>query len=168
LLALIYTLHVVICIFLILVVLLQQGSGADLSVFGGGGTQTAFGARSATQVIHRLTVWAFVGFIVTTLAIAFMRGGPRAPSVLSGFDEEAAAGATTEEVVTPESQETAVPEAAGEPVTVSPEASETTQFVEELAPEAVEAPPAPSADAPAATPPPPAGEAPADEAAPLP
>jgi preprotein translocase subunit SecG len=60
-----YTLHIVICLFLILVVLLQQGSGADLSVFGGGGTQTAFGARSATNLLHRMTVGAFVGFIVT-------------------------------------------------------------------------------------------------------
>ena len=42
-----YTIHVLISFFLILVVLLQQGQGADLSVFGGGSTQTAFGARGA-------------------------------------------------------------------------------------------------------------------------
>ena len=55
---LLYTLHVIICLFLILVVLLQQGKGADLSVFGGGSTMTAFGARSATNLLHRLTVGA--------------------------------------------------------------------------------------------------------------
>ena len=70
-----YTIHVVICLFLILVVLLQQGSGADLSVFGGGGTQTAFGARSATNLLHRLTVAGFVGFIVTTMAIGMFKTG---------------------------------------------------------------------------------------------
>lgn len=66
---LVYTLHFLVCIFLILVVLLQQGKGADLSVFGGGSTQTAFGARGATTLLHKLTVASFVVFILTTLAI---------------------------------------------------------------------------------------------------
>jgi preprotein translocase subunit SecG len=74
-----YIIHVIICVFLILVVLLQQGSGADLSVFGGGATQAAFGARSATNLLHKLTVGAFVGFILTTITIGFIKmGGPRA------------------------------------------------------------------------------------------
>ncbi len=72
---LLYTIHVLICIFLILVVLLQQGSGADLSVFGGGSTQTAFGARGASSLLHRLTVGAFVGFILTTVTIGFVKMG---------------------------------------------------------------------------------------------
>ena len=66
---LLYFVHVVVCLFLILVVLLQQGKGADLSVFGGGSTQTAFGARGATTLLHKLTVGSFVIFIITTLAI---------------------------------------------------------------------------------------------------
>ena len=53
---LLYTVHIMVCMFLILVVLLQQGKGADLSVFGGGTTQTAFGARGATTLLHKLTV----------------------------------------------------------------------------------------------------------------
>jgi preprotein translocase subunit SecG len=51
------------------VVLLQQGKGADLSVFGGGSTQAAFGARGATTLLHKLTVASFVVFILTTLLI---------------------------------------------------------------------------------------------------
>lgn len=66
---LLYTLHVLVCVFLIFVVLLQQGKGADLSVFGGGTTQTAFGARGATTLLHKLTVGSFVIFVITTLAI---------------------------------------------------------------------------------------------------
>ena len=49
---LLYTIHVIVCIFLILVVLLQQGKGADLSVFGVGSTQAAFGARGATTLLQ--------------------------------------------------------------------------------------------------------------------
>ena len=81
-----YVLEVVVCLFLILVVLLQQGSGADLSVFGGGATQTAFGARGTTQFIHKLTVWAFVAFILLTLAIAVYKGGAAGSSVITGAD----------------------------------------------------------------------------------
>ncbi|MDP9121809.1 MAG: preprotein translocase subunit SecG [Acidobacteriota bacterium] len=66
---LLYAVHILVCVFLILVVLLQQGKGADLSVFGGGSTQTAFGARGATTLLHKLTVTSFVIFILTTLSI---------------------------------------------------------------------------------------------------
>jgi preprotein translocase subunit SecG len=66
---LLYALHVLVCVFLIFVVLLQQGKGADLSVFGGGTTQTAFGARGATTLLHKLTVGSFLVFVITTLAI---------------------------------------------------------------------------------------------------
>ncbi len=85
---LVYTLHVLVCVFLILVVLLQQGKGADLSVFGGGSTQTAFGARGATTFLHKLTVASFIIFVLTTLAIGIHFGGGK--SVLSD-----AAGKTT-------------------------------------------------------------------------
>ena len=79
---LLYTLHIIICIFLILVVLLQQGKGADLSVFGGGTTMAAFGARSATNLLHRMTVGGFVAFILTTLGIAYLKGHVEGSSVM--------------------------------------------------------------------------------------
>ena len=80
---LLYVIHVLVCLFLILVVLLQQGKGADLSVFGGGSTQTAFGARGATTLLHKLTVASFVIFILTTVSIAILKGGPSG-TVMSG------------------------------------------------------------------------------------
>lgn len=87
---LLYTLHVLVCVFLIFVVLLQQGKGADLSVFGGGTTQTAFGARGATTLLHKLTVGSFVIFVITTLAIGLPQLR-RGSSVMGG----AAKGAKT-------------------------------------------------------------------------
>jgi preprotein translocase subunit SecG len=80
---LLYVVHVLVCVFLILVVLLQQGKGADLSVFGGGSTQTAFGARGATTLLHKLTVASFLIFILTTMSIAILKGGP-AGTVMAG------------------------------------------------------------------------------------
>lgn len=86
--ALLYTIHVLVCIFLILVVLLQQGKGADLSVFGGGSTQTAFGARGATTLLHKLTVGSFIVFTLTTLAIGIREAGPGGASVMSRVVQE--------------------------------------------------------------------------------
>ena len=83
---LLYGIHVLVCIFLILVVLLQQGKGADLSVFGGGSTQTAFGARSATTLLHKLTVGSFVVFVLTTLLIGLPQIR-RGSSVMGGAEE---------------------------------------------------------------------------------
>ncbi len=91
-----YFIHVVISLFLILVVLLQQGKGADLSVFGGGASQAAFGARGAATVLHKATVICFVGFILTTLSIGILKSrGPS--SVMSNVqaEEGATEGSTT-------------------------------------------------------------------------
>ncbi|HEY0160238.1 MAG TPA: preprotein translocase subunit SecG [Thermoanaerobaculia bacterium] len=77
-------LHVIISLFLILVVLVQQGKGADLAgAFGGGGSQTAFGARGATTLLHKLTTGFFVAFVLTSLALGILQGRPRS-SVMTG------------------------------------------------------------------------------------
>lgn len=71
-------LHLLVCLFLILVVLLQTGKGADLAgTFGSGGSQTAFGARGATTLLAKLTTGSAIIFMVTsfTLAIMASRGG---------------------------------------------------------------------------------------------
>lgn len=94
------TIHVIVCLFLILVVLLQQGKGADLSVFGGGGTQAAFGARSATSFLHKLTVVAFVGFILTTMAIGLLKTNARSSSVITDLPVDAATAADDAEPAT--------------------------------------------------------------------
>jgi len=82
--ALLVVLHILVSLFLILVVLVQQGKGADLAgAFGGGGSQTAFGARGATTLLHKLTTTFFVLFVITSMALAVLQARPR-PSVMSG------------------------------------------------------------------------------------
>jgi preprotein translocase subunit SecG len=78
--------HVFVCLFLIGVVLLQQGRSADLAgAFGGQGSQTAFGPRAAANVLTRLTTWSAVIFMVTsiTLTVLYVRTSGT-HSVLSG------------------------------------------------------------------------------------
>lgn len=69
--------HVAVSLFLILVVLLQTGKGADLAgAFGGGGSQTAFGARGATTLLHKITTGAAVVFMATSLTLAVLASKP--------------------------------------------------------------------------------------------
>ena len=69
--------HVGVCLFLILVVLLQTGKGADLAgAFGGGGSQTAFGARGATTLLHKVTTGSAVAFMATSLILAILASSP--------------------------------------------------------------------------------------------
>ncbi len=82
-----YFIHIVCCLFLILVVLLQRGKGADLSVFGGGTTQAAFGARSTATLLHKATVGFFVLFILTTLSIGIVQRGSGSSSIMSGVEQ---------------------------------------------------------------------------------
>ena len=66
--------HVIACIFLIIVVLLQSGKGADMgAVFGGGGNQTLFGATGAGNLLTKLTTGMAVTFMITSLTLAVAR-----------------------------------------------------------------------------------------------
>ncbi len=111
----IYTIHIIVCIFLILVVLLQQGKGADLSVFGGGSTQTVFGARGAATFLHKMTVGGFIAFSLTTISIGLLSGSAQS-SVFKGADAPVA----VEEAAPPEDQ--IAPAAAAEEEAVEPSA----------------------------------------------
>src|SRR5690242_21532870 len=65
--------HVLICVFLIIVVLLQSGKAADLAgAFGGMGSQTAFGPRGSATVLSKATTISAVLFMVTSLSLSIM------------------------------------------------------------------------------------------------
>lgn len=84
------TLHILACLFLIGVVLLQQGKGQDLaSAFGGGaGTQAAFGPRGSANVLSRATTILAGVFMVTSLGLPMVK--PRQSSVLDRLPAAAA------------------------------------------------------------------------------
>ena len=66
-------LHIIVCLFLIGVVLLQQGRSADLAgAFGGQGSQTAFGPRAAANVLTRLTTWSAIIFMCTCISLTVL------------------------------------------------------------------------------------------------
>lgn len=77
--------HVIVCFFLVVVVLLQSGKAADLAgAFGGMGSQTAFGPRGAATVLSKATTIAAGLFMITslTLSVAATRAGKSGSTVL--------------------------------------------------------------------------------------
>jgi len=148
-------LHVMVCVVLVVVVLLQHGKGADIgAVFGGGASNTVFGSRGAGNFLTRLTTGAALLFMVTSLALSYLANtgasrslfeedAPPPGAVAPAPGEPAAEGAAPggfEEVPAPAGEGAAAPaeegatapEGAAEPET----RSELTPGAEAAAPEA--------------------------------
>ena len=90
--AVLLVLHVLICLVLIGVILLQSGEAADLAgAFGGSGSQTAFGPRGATTFLSRATTWCAIMFMFTSLEmtvhVSTRSVGPGGGSVLEQFSQ---------------------------------------------------------------------------------
>jgi preprotein translocase subunit SecG len=94
--------HVIVCLFLVVVVLLQSGKAADLAgAFGGMGSQTVFGPRGAATALTRATTASAVLFMVTSLSLSVLAtkqsagAGGGGKSVLETVQDPAAAPTTT-------------------------------------------------------------------------
>lgn len=62
--------HVLVALFLIFIVLIQSGKGAELGAAFGGSSQTLFGSRGAATFFSKLTTVAAIGFMLTSLSLA--------------------------------------------------------------------------------------------------
>src|SRR5947209_8288261 len=79
--------HILVCLFLIVVVLLQSGKAADLAgAFGGMGSQTAFGPRGSATLLSKATTISAVLFMITSLSLSIMatRNAGLGTTVLEG------------------------------------------------------------------------------------
>ena len=114
--------HVLVCLFLILVVLAQQGKGQDLaSAFGGAGSQTAFGARGTATLLSKITAGAAAIFMITSLTLSFLKPAVSERTVVPDTPAPASETSTPS---TP-SEETATPAPAVEEPSEAPPAGET-------------------------------------------
>jgi preprotein translocase subunit SecG len=87
-------LHVLVSLFLIGVVLLQSGKGAEMGAsFGSSGSQSVFGAGGGTSFLSKLTTSAAVIFMLTSLTLAYVSGQPSSSSMMSGKGNAAPAAA---------------------------------------------------------------------------
>ncbi len=82
------TLHVLVCFVLVVVIMLQSGSAADLAgAFGGAGSQTAFGPRGAATFLSRATTWCAIVFMMTSLTLSVKREPAELPSTGSVLEQ---------------------------------------------------------------------------------
>ena len=85
--------HIVVCLFLIIVVLLQSGKAADLAgAFGGMGSQTAFGPRGSATLLSKATTISAVLFMITSLSLSILatRAAGLGATVLEGAPAKSA------------------------------------------------------------------------------
>jgi len=80
---LLLVIHIIVCIALICIVLLQGGKGAEVgATFGAGASNTIFGAAGGQSFLGKLTTGAAVIFMLTSLALAIFWGQPGSTSIM--------------------------------------------------------------------------------------
>ena len=85
-------LHVAVSIFMIAVVLLQSGKGAEMGAsFGSSGSQSVFGAGGGSTFLSKMTTGVAIIFMLTSLTLAYISGNPSSSSIMSRKNVPAAA-----------------------------------------------------------------------------
>jgi len=89
--------HILVCFFLVIIVLLQQGKGADMGATFGGAGNTVFGTEGPVPLLNKVTTGVAVLFMVTSISLAYFSGNRGSGSVM----ENVAAPITTQIPVEP-------------------------------------------------------------------
>ena len=99
--------HIVVCIVLIMVVLLQTGKGADMgAAFGGGSSSTLFGSTGASTFLSKATTVSAIVFMITSLALAYISTNPTgSKSIMTSTPAPVSAPATSETKTEPAQSE---------------------------------------------------------------
>jgi len=79
---LITSIHIFVCVLLIIIVLLQQGKGSDIGAGLGGNNQSVFGARGTASLLSKVTTVAAVTFMCTSLFLAYLSSKESTRSIL--------------------------------------------------------------------------------------
>ena len=101
--------HVVVCLFLIGIVLLQHGKGADIGATFGGSSQSLFGTEGPVPLLNKVTTFSAVIFMVTSVALAYISSQNGSGSVMTDMATDKAIQEETQvvepELVVPAEQE---------------------------------------------------------------
>jgi len=109
------SLHVLLCLFLVVVILLQPGKGGDVgSAFGGGGAGSMFGPRGPTSLLSRATTVVAVLFMVTSVTLSIFSNRSRLEDAdISGAIERLTEDKAAPDVVPAPSEATPAPDEGG-------------------------------------------------------
>jgi len=78
--------HIAVCFFLVIIVLLQQGKGASMGATFGGSSQTVFGSEGPLPLLNKITTLAAITFMVTSIALAYISSHKSTTSVMKDFE----------------------------------------------------------------------------------
>lgn len=93
--------HVLVCLFLIAIVLLQHGKGADIGATFGGSSQSLFGSEGPVPLLNKITTFSAIVFMGTSVTLAYLSAHKSSGSVMSSLPaKEVAAPVQKEEPVT--------------------------------------------------------------------
>jgi len=155
------TIHVMACLFLIVVVLLQTGKGADMGAVFGGGSQTLFGSSGAGNFLTKLTTGIAILFMLTSLVLTYGRSRSAADNLLQRLPDTPAAAPADEAATPPPTAGDAAAPAGEQPAAGAPAADAPAPAAPANEPQAAApapsgtaAAPAPTADAPTPAAPP--------------
>ena len=121
---LLIVIHVIVCLFLIVIVLLQHGKGADIGATFGGSSQSLFGTEGPIPLLNKITTGAAIIFMLTSVTLAYFSSSTSTGSVMSELKKQQSV--KVEKAV--EEKEAVVPAPADkqEPKAESPAASDQT------------------------------------------
>jgi preprotein translocase subunit SecG len=83
--------HIMVCIFLVSIVLLQHGKGADVGATFGGGGESLFGTEGPVPIMNKITTAVAVIFMVTSISLAYISAHSTTGSVMGGYSVPAPA-----------------------------------------------------------------------------
>ncbi|MBM4273443.1 MAG: preprotein translocase subunit SecG [Deltaproteobacteria bacterium] len=112
--------HVIVCLALIMIVLLQHGKGAGIGAAFGGSSQTVFGSTGAAPFLAKLTAVAAILFMVTSLGLTFL-GRQKEASIMEGAGKPPAAQTAPAVPAAPPSESKAPEKAPESPPAPAPE-----------------------------------------------
>ncbi len=103
--------HVFVCLFLVGIVLLQHGKGADIGATFGGSSQSLFGTEGPLPLLNKITTAAAIIFMLTSVTLAYLSSQTGGSSVMSGVTANEPAAivqplAKDDKAVTPPVEET--------------------------------------------------------------
>ena len=82
--------HVLVCLFLIGIVLLQHGKGADIGATFGGSSQSLFGSEGPVPLLNKITTFSAIVFMGTSITLAYISAHNSTGTVMSDVKETAA------------------------------------------------------------------------------
>jgi len=81
--------HVIVCLFLIAIVLLQHGKGADIGATFGGSSQSLFGSEGPVPLLNKITTLAAIIFMGTSISLAYISANKSTETVMNDVKTQA-------------------------------------------------------------------------------